>query len=407
MSEHIDNIKREKQEKLKDIIIKLHDGVPVEKLKKDFSILIRDTSAEEIADMENALIKEGFPVEDVQRLCDVHAEVFEEALKKEGKARKIPGHPIHTFIEENNEARKIIKNISKEIKKLKKKSFNDQAQKNFIVQFEKLREIDRHFQRKENQLFPKLEAKNFMGPTRVMWGKHDEIRSFIKEIVRYIGSESWESLVPPAEKMVSAIKKLMFLEEKILFPTAAKKLNDNDWIEIKLGESEIGYAWVTPSNLWDANLKAIMRAPTARTPIISRMESVPTINLSTGELTSEQINLLLKSLPLDITYVDENDKVRYYSDSKERIFPRSPAIIGRDVQNCHPPSSINIVNEIIGDLKAKKKPQAQFWIRRGDQLIYIRYLPVFDDFGKYRGVIEVSQEISHIQTLKGEKRLLD
>lgn len=407
MSEHIDNIKKEKQLKLKNIIKKLHDGVPVDKLKKDFSLLIKDTSADEIADMENALIQEGFPVEEVQRLCDVHAEVFEEALKKEGKARKIPGHPIHTFIEENNEARKIIKNISKEIKRIMKNPDSDPNRKNFILHFENLREINKHYLRKENQLFPKLEAKNFMGPTRVMWGKHDEIRTLIKEVLYHIGKESWGSLIRPAKEMVSAIKKLMFLEEKILFPTAAKKLDENDWIEIKLGESEIGYAWVTPSNVWDANLRAIMKAPTMRTPIISKLEKVPTVNLSTGDLTTEQLNLMLKNLPVDITFVDEHDKVRYYSDTKERVFPRSPGIIGRDVQNCHPPSSIDIVNEIIKDLKEKRKPQAQFWIRRGEQLIYIRYLPVFDDFGKYRGVIEVSQEVSHIQTLKGEKRLLD
>lgn len=407
MSEHIDNIKKEKQEKLKGIIKKLHDGTPVEKLKKDFALLIRDTSAEEIADMEDALIREGFPVDEVQRLCDIHAEVFEEALKKAGKDRKVPGHPIHTFIEENNEARKILKNFSKEIRRIMKNPDNEQNQKNFVLQFEKLREINKHYLRKENQLFPKLEAKNFMGPTRVMWGKHDEIRKLLKEILFHIGKESWESLVQPAQEMVSAIKKLMFLEEKILFPTAAKKLDDNDWIDIKLGEPDIGYAWITPSNIWDANLKQILRAPTARTPVFSKLEKPPTINLSTGDMTAEQLNLLLKSLPVDITFVDEQDKVRYYSDTKDRIFPRSPAIIGRDVQNCHPPASINIVNEIIGDLKSRKKSHAQFWIRRGDQLIYIRYLPVFDDFGKYRGVIEVSQEVSHIQTLKGEKRLLD
>ena len=131
------------------------------------------------------------------------------------------------------------------------------------------------------------------------------------------------------------------------------------------------------------------------------------MRLTQGQLTQEQIDLMLKNLPVDITYVDENDRVCYYSDTKDRIFPRSPAIIGRAVQNCHPPKSVHIVEDIVKKFKEKKKEMAEFWIQLDGKFIYIRYFPVFDDTGKYRGVIEVSQEVSHIQKLQGERRLLD
>jgi DUF438 domain-containing protein len=131
------------------------------------------------------------------------------------------------------------------------------------------------------------------------------------------------------------------------------------------------------------------------------------VQLSQGQLSFEQIDLLLKNLPVDITFVDENDKVCYYSDTKDRIFKRSPAIIGKAVQNCHPPKSVHIVNDIVKNFKEKKKDVAEFWIQMDGKFIHIRYFPLFDDKGEYRGVIEVSQEVSHIKSLEGERRLLD
>jgi hypothetical protein len=131
------------------------------------------------------------------------------------------------------------------------------------------------------------------------------------------------------------------------------------------------------------------------------------IQVSQGLLTAEQIDLILKNLPVDISFVDENDKVRYYSDTKDRIFPRSPAIIGREVQNCHPPKSVHIVNDIVKNFKEKEKDVAEFWIQMDGKFIHIRYFPIYDKNGTYKGVIEVSQEVSHIKKLEGERRLLD
>ena len=199
------------------------------------------------------------------------------------------------------------------------------------------------------------------------------------------------------------------MEEKILFPTAIRKLPPETWVQIRRGEAAIGYSWITPGNLWDANIVETGHSQpgTNQGADQKKVDPQEKINLQTGALTSFQINLMLKNLPFDMTFVDENGKVAYYSEGKERIFPRSPGIIGRDVSNCHPPKSVHIVENIVETLKKGEKDQAEFWLQMQGMFIHIRYFPLFDELGKYRGIIEVSQEISGIKALEGERRLLE
>ena len=398
-----------KQEALKQIVKDLHAGVPVKQLQKQFARLIKNTSPEEIADMENALLREGFPVSEIQKLCDVHAQVFEKALTKVKKVTKIPGHPVYTLVQENKMAKKIIKKLSKTAKKLKKPDPKEEDIAEFKEGFGILKEIVKHYQRKENQLFPALEAKGFTGPTTIMWGKHDEIRDHLKKTEILMNEKDWAGLAKHFKTLVSAIKKMIFLEEKILYPTSAKKLDTMDWVKIKRGGSEIGYAWVTPSNLWDANLAEAKKGEQKMEKTGSQKSGTDNekIKLEEGYLTPEQLTLMLKKLPVDITFVDENDKVCFYSASEDRIFPRSPAIIGRAVQNCHPPKSVHIVAGILKNFKEKKKDAAEFWLQLDGKFIHIRYFPVYDAQGEYKGVIEVSQEVSGIRALIGERRILD
>jgi len=397
---------KERQERLKEIVRALHEGVPVEKLRKRFAELIRSTSPEEIAAMENALIQEGFPVSEVQRLCDVHVQVFEDSLKRRGRGGRIPGHPIHTYIEENREAKRMLKRLKRGMKRVRRPG--EDAVKTFREEFERFKAIEIHYRRKENQLFPALEAKGFTGPTQVMWGKHDEIRGHIKTAARLLGEGDWPGLSRQMGALSSAVRKLIFLEEKILFPTAARKLGERDWAEIKRGEPEIGYAWVRPGNLWDARI-ARMKGEDhpPEEEIMSKETHGDQVALDEGSLNGEQLRLLLKHLPVDITFVDENDEVRFYSASADRIFPRSPAVIGRKVQNCHPPKSVHVVNDILKAFREKKKEVAEFWIQMQGKFIHIRYFPVYDGEGRYRGVIEVSQDATPIRALEGERRLLD
>ncbi len=388
-----------KEEKLREIIRNLNEGSDIKRVKAKFDSLIRDTSPEEIANVEQALIEEGVPVEHIQKLCDIHVQVFDDALKKQGKTKVLPGHPVHSYRMENRE-------LKKRLRGLKRATASE-----FLAQLRDVKLIELHYVRKENQLFPYLETVGFTGPSKVMWGKHDEIRALFREIEVDFRDGDEKGVKRQTKTLIKALKGMIFMEEHILFPTAIRKLPPQAWPAIRKGEAAIGYSWIEPGNLWDANIVAggiEAAAPAELADATGETgQQEPSIPLDTGALTASQINLLLKNLPFDVTYVDEQDRVAYYSEGKERIFPRSPGIIGRDVANCHPPKSVHIVEKIVTALKRGEKDQAEFWIRMHGKFIHIRYFPIFDTDGTYRGIIEVSQEVSGIRSLEGERRLLD
>lgn len=408
MSELLKNDKS-RQEKLKEIVKELHEGSDIKAVQRRFADLIKDVSPQEIAEMEQGLIAEGIPVEQVQKVCDVHVKVFEETLGKQKKSKTMPGHPVHTYLKENRAAKEIIRSLRRLLKKVSKGQKVDEFEK----ELSRLKGIEIHYQRKENQLFPYLEIVNFTGPSKVMWGKHDEIRAQIRDFESAYKSQNWTQFNSKGRELFRAIGRMIFMEEKILFPTSLKKLSEEQWAQIRKGEAEIGYAWVQPGNLWDPSIVTVRKAAQgpdnqksgrsdARDTVIKE-----SFKLDVGKLTGEQINLMLKNLPMDITFVDENDRVRYYSGGKERIFPRSPAVIGREVKNCHPPKSVHIVEKILQSFKKKEKTEAEFWLTLKNRFIHIRYFPLYDDKGEYRGVIEMSQDVTGIRGLKGERTLLD
>ncbi len=383
-----------KEEELRKIIKDLNEGSDIKKVKKEFDKLIRDISPEEIANVEQSLINEGVPVEHVQKLCDIHVQVFDDALKKQGKTKVLPGHPVHTYRMENRELRKKIRSLKA-------------GRSDFLSHLKDVKLIELHYVRKENQLFPYLESVGFTGPSKVMWGKHDEIRTLFREIEEDYNKGDLIAVKKKTRGLIKSLKNMIFMEEKILFPTSIRKLPPQAWSAIRKGENAIGYSWIEPGNLWDADIVSTQSTDAVSSSSGTKSGMNDKIPLDTGELTVFQINLLLKNLPFDMTYVDENDKVAYYSEGKERIFPRSPGIIGRDVANCHPPKSVHVVEKIVDALKKGEKEQAEFWIQMNGQFIHIRYFPLFDLLGKYRGIIEVSQEVSGIRSLEGERRLLD
>ncbi len=440
----------EKREKLKGVIGRLHAGESVGHVKKDFDALVKDVSAEEIAAMEQALMKAGMPAEEIQRLCEVHVEVFENSLEKHGKPDKVPGHPIHTFMAENDAARASLKRLRRSAFPLllpwSRSRAVAEAVGAALVDF---RKIVVHYTRKENQLFPYLEAKGFDAPSKVMWGKHDEIRALFKEADEALSAGDYGKLRKAVSSLAGKASRMFFMEERILFPTALRKLDERDWIAIRRGEAAIGYAWVTPGGAWDPDIAEAKLGPAeaprteppksdyahepagmdtaskdARAEVSPESrsdsrgmdaEAAPPApadmpgaqRLGEGWLNPEQIDLMLKTLPVDISFVDEHDRVLYYSDGAERIFPRSPAVIGRDVHNCHPPKSVHIVHRIMEAFKNKEKDQAEFWIEMQGKFIHIRYFPMYGADGSYRGTLEVSQDVTAIRALEGQRRLLD
>jgi DUF438 domain-containing protein len=375
---------------MKDIIKDLHAGKDAESQKKKFGELIKDVAPWEIAQMEQRLIAEGMPESEIKSLCDVHVKVFQEALEHQTVPGLPAGHPVHTLMLENRACEGILKEA--------------EAIKDFVKEkdrlldiLDRLGQINRHFVRKENQLFPILEAKGITGPSKVMWALHDDIRGFIKDVRKRAAENKMERVAITA--LVKMVNDMIYKEEHILFPMALETLSEEEWAKARKGEEEAGYAWIEPETQWKASAGSFQQSLLA--------EKIGSLNLDTGQLTPEQVNLMLTHLPVDISFVNEQDEVVYYSASPERIFPRSPGVIGRKVQNCHPPKSMGSVQKILDAFRAGKKDTADFWIQMHGKFILIRYFAVRDGEGNYRGCLEVSQDVTAIRKLEGQKRLLD
>jgi DUF438 domain-containing protein len=398
----------ERLEKLKAIIRGIHAGEDPADLRLQFADLIRGVDGSEISRMEQQLIEEGMPSEDIKRLCDVHVQVFRESLDEQARPNAKPGHPVHTFRAENvllGEAAERLKCALDDLGSPPDATrFADR--KNELAELAStLRAIEFHYLRKENQLFPVLERYGVTGPTQVMWAIHDDVRRLLKEFTAAVDAEDLETAAARGPELAQTLLEMIYKEENILFPMAMETLSEADWVEIRAGEDELGYAVVTPGREWKpAATPAAGEADERAEPRGGPRGMLP---LDTGALTPEQVNLLLTHLPLDVTFVDENDEVRFYSATPERLFPRSPGIIGRRVQNCHPPDSVDVVERIIGAFRSGERDSAEFWLRLGDKMAHIRYFAMRDGSGAYRGTLEVSQDIAPIQEIEGERRLLE
>jgi uncharacterized protein len=379
-----------KIDKMKEIIKELHAGKDAETQKKKFEELIKDVAPWEIAQMEQKLIAEGMPETEIKNLCEVHVQVFKEALEQKAVPGLPAGHPVHTLMLENRAAEELLKEAEAITDYVKDKD-------NLLDILDRLARIDKHFLRKENQLFPLFETKGVTGPSKVMWALHDDIRNFIKDVRKRVKEDRMEKVA--IEALAKMINDMIYKEEHILFPMALETLSEDEWAKVRKGEEEIGFAWVEPAAQWKPSEESFQQAYIA--------DKIGSLNLDTGLLTADQVNLMLTHLPIDISFVNENDEVIYYSATPERIFPRSPGVIGRRVQNCHPPKSVDMVKKILSSFKAGTKDVAEFWIQMSGKVIHIRYFAVRDSAGKYRGCLEVSQDITHIQKLTGNKRLLD
>lgn len=296
-------------------------------------------------------------------------------------------HPIEIYLNENI----LIKGLLNQIKYINIE--NDF--KTFYNIFNHLNEVDKHYTRKENQLFPYIERYGWETTTQYMWTFHDQIRDELKQIKRKIEENKFSDITFMIEDLINNMNHMILLEETTLFPNAINSLNNTEWQEISIGDKEIGFM----IDIEDKNLKNL--AKTKKLEI-----EIDAISYDEDFLTPNQVNLIFKHLPLDITYVDENDRVVFYNNGDERIFPRSPGIIGREVKFCHPPKSVDQVLQILESFKNGKKDSAEFWINFKDKLIHIRFFAIRDENKTYKGVMEITQDITDIKARKEEKRLL-
>lgn len=399
MSKEINNSEYRKNA-IKNMLKMLHEGKSEEEVKALFNKAFDSVSASEISAAEQALIDEGMPVEEVQKLCDIHSAVFKGSIAEIHKpaAYEMAGHPVWVIKRENREIEKVIN--QKLFPALDKAKTDFEGAKEQLLQaLDMLEQIKYHYIRKENLLFPYMEKYGITGPPKVMWSVDDEIRGDIAAAAEAVkGGGNIEAAV---KKAADGALEMIFKEENIMLPMLLEILTDTEWGKIAEEQSSLGYTLISEPPKWKPEAKT-EEPVTAAQP---KAES-GAVTLPTGSFTIEELTAVLNTLPVDISFVDRNGAVKYFSDNAERIFPRTKAVLGRDVRNCHPPASVHVVEKIIADFKSGKKNEESFWIQMKGNFIYIRYFAVRSPQGEFLGTLELTQNLNNVRALTGEKRLL-
>lgn len=387
---------------LRQLFKDLYNGKNIKEVKAHFDAFIGKVTVEEISQLKHEeMLDNDLPAEEIQRLYSLHTEIFRDSIEETSQAKHPedePGHPVHTFILENKEIDKLIK---AKVQPHFEQFIQDDSEENVYQLLEDcnlLLDIDKHYSRKENLIFPYLEKYGIYGPTNNMWRIDDFIRDSIKEakqkLTNYDGDN--QAVAGVINFIIQEVVNMIYREENILFPMALQNLTEDEWVKIARESDEIGYCLTGPAGEWKPERKEI-----SEKAIFDGY-----IKMETGQLSLKQLELLLNHLPVDITFIDQDDVVRYFSYGKERIFARTKAVIGRTVQNCHPPRSVHVVEDLLADFKSGRKDDEDFYSRFRDKYVYIRYFAVRDENGEYVGTLEFTQNIDPIQAINGEKRIL-
>jgi DUF438 domain-containing protein len=402
MSELLNNIEKRKQ-LLKHMILQLHQGKEADVVREQLLELLGEVPYGEVVEVEQELISEGLPQEEVIKLCDVHSQALKGVVTEDESLRVPKGHPVHTFKQENRALQLEIAEIENLFSKMKGMEL-DELLIQLKAHFNNLSDVDKHYRRKENLLFPYLEKLGVTGPPTVMWGKHDELREQLKAIHEALdadGDIKWDDVESLIDLLftpsLESLEEMVYKEEKILFPLCMERLAESDWFEIYEQSIEIGFCLYDPQDTWQ---------PKGEVPKKSEPDDMGKVQLPSGSFTHEELLHVLNTLPIDMTFVDKNDQVKYFSQGEHRIFDRNRSILNRNVQMCHPPSSVHIVEQILEDFKSGRQTRAPFWIQMGDKFIHIEYFAIRNEHGDYLGTLEVSQDLTNLRSLQGEQRLL-
>lgn len=408
MSELIDNSSQRK-EVLRHLLLRLHEGENPEVLRKRLVEVLSSIPYNEVVEVEQELINTRALTEaEILDFCDLHTAVLDGSIDTDSAPDVPAGHPVDTFKQENRKVEEVLTRLKEWILAIPAIETSDLPA--FLLALKQhlnaLSDLDKHYKRKEYLLFPFLEKNEITGPPKVMWGKHDEIRELLKAahessyapISEVAELSSVATLV--LEPLITLIEGMIMKEEQILLPMCLETLTEEDWFKIYQETTEFGYCLYDPQTDWKPSEKA-QQATTAE------YIQADAIRLSSGAFDMEELEALFLHLPIDLTFVDKNDKVRFFSHSPKRVFERNRSIIGRDVRMCHPPGSVHIVEQIINDFKTGKENKATFWLSNfKGRFIVIEYTAVRSKDGTYLGVLEVTQDITALRSLEGDQRLL-
>lgn len=404
MRDYIQNLDEEKLNFIHKIQTAYENKeLTLEEAQKQLKEKYQSVSAEEIAVIEQYKTEQKDDEclkKDIQGMLDLFFGLIDTSRPK------LPeDHPISRYYQENDALLKILLEIE------------DLVQYPIIKNqwyeiYDRLFEYKKHLSRKQNQLYSVLEKKGFDRPTTTMWTLDDFVYDEIKNGKKLLDDGNEEEFIHQQTIIIEDIKDLISKEESVLYPTAIAMIRDTEFEEMKEGDQEIGYAWISVSSSPQQHQKesSTSNFQSELSSLLNKygysVGNHEKLDVKTGKLSLEQINLIYQHMPVDISYVDENELVCFYTDTKHRVFPRSKNVIGRDVKNCHPKKSVHIVEEIIEKFRSGEQDHAEFWINKPGVFIYIYYVAVKDENGKFRGVLEMMQDCTHIRSLEGSQTLL-
>lgn len=406
-------------------MIEIKDGYLSRQLSlKEARALLKDhigtCTPDEFAYGEQQL-KGSYTDEEITHRMDELLELFDDILIRAENTYP-ENHPLWVYMEEIKAGLAVIDEVDA---LLKAPHF---IKNPWLGIYDKLAQWSRHLSRKQNQLYPALEKYGFDRPTQIMWTFDDKVRGLISESRRLLEAGKQAEFLALQPIMADAFRDLADKEQEVLLPTAYKLVSDNEFSHMSRGDHEIGFALITPTPFYGNattntnginSTKTDLNSPASEQNFMSELVALlgkynvatapsaeTELDVATGKLSLERINLLFKHMPIDLSYVDENELVKFYSDTKHRIFPRSANVIGREVRNCHPAKSVHLVEEIIEKFRSGEQDKAEFWINKPEAFIYILYTAVRDEQGNFKGVLEMMQDCTRIRSLEGSRTLL-
>jgi DUF438 domain-containing protein len=407
VSELIDNGAQGRKDLLKHLILQLHVGAAPAQVQRQLVRMLGQVPYGMVVEVEQELMADGLPPEEVTKLCHLHGAALEGAIDLSAAPAAPAGHPVDTFRRENEALRAELDALDGAAAALRGLPEGEPAAAALLAlraRLDALSDVDKHYLRKEHLLFPYLEKHGITGPPKVMWGKHDETRILLKVAIEALAQgpatagEARAAVELAVRPAAQAIRDMIDREENILLPMSLDTLGELEWWEIARQSSEVGFCLVEPGEGWRPE-SAPATAPEAS-------GAGDRIRLPTGSFTARELEAILNALPMDATFIDAEDKVRYFTHGKERVFARSRAVLGREVRRCHPPSSVDQVDRILEGFHSGKQDRAAFWIEKRGRFVHIEYLALRDPGGAYLGCLEVTQDLTEKRALRGEQRLL-
>jgi len=418
MTRYLKDIDKEKLKTVLEIKEAYNGGrMSLEEAKRILKEKVKKLTPQEIAVAEQEL--KEFEDEECRKENIQSMLVLFEDIMDTSRPDLPADHPIMCYYRENDALLKIMLEIEDLVQ-------YPLIKNQWLEIYDKLAQYRLHFSRKQNQLYSMLERKGFDRPTTTMWTLDDFIRDEIKDARTLLEEGKDDAFLAMQPTIVADVRDLISKENTILYPTSLAMLTSEEFEDMKIGDREIGFAWIDVNSSSAKSGAAASSKGSYADAKNSAGESgdfasdlakllqkhgyaAPAgeeFDVTTGRLTLDQINLIYKHMPVDISYVDENEIVRFYTDTEHRVFPRSKNVIGRDVKNCHPKASVHIVEEIIKKFRSGEESEAEFWINKPGLFIYITYIAVRDADGRFRGILEMMQDCTHIRSLEGSQTLL-